>query len=177
MRRGLKAALVSVVCLAGARDAAAQSFPNQARPVPGKVVYVGVAAAGLISKSPGLACSFVLALEWEHLLLTGEGSFGETFDKWDEFDAGAQAGALLFPASDTPYLLAGIEHRVFVDIVNEHRGRTDVSLTGEAGYLIRRESERQVWLGVRGIVPLSSSIYSASSPHLPFAVLVAKFLL
>ena len=176
MRPGLAAALVSVVSVAGARDAAAQSLPDQARPVPGKVLFVGVAAAGLISKSPGLAASVVLAIEWDHLLVTGEASLGQTFSKWDEFDAGAQVGAVLLPAEDTPYVLAGIEHRVFADVINEQRGRTDVSLTGETGYLFRRENERQVWLGVRGIVPISSTIYSATSPHQPVAVLVVKFL-
>ena len=176
MRPGLAAALVSVVSLAGARDAAAQSFPDQSRPAPGKVLYVGVAAAGLISKSPGLAASVVLAIEWEHLLVTGEASLGETFSKWDEFDAGAQVGAVLLPAEDTPYVLAGIEHRTFADVIDEQRGRTDVSLTGEAGYLFRRTGERQVWLGLRGILPMSSSVYSATSPHLPLAVLVLKFL-
>ena len=31
-------------------------------------------------------------------------------------------------------------------------------------------------LGLRGILPMSSSVYSATSPHLPLAVLVLKFL-
>lgn len=176
MRPGLAAALVSAMVLAGAGEVRAQTFPRPVRPAPGKVLYAGVAAAGLISQSPGLAGSVVVAIEWDHLLATGEASLGQTFGRWDEFDAGAQAGAVLFPAEDTPYFLAGIEHRTFADVLNEQRGRTDISLTGEAGWLFRRESERQLWLGVRGIFPISSTIYSTSSPHLPFAVLVAKFL-
>jgi hypothetical protein len=111
------------------------------------------------------------------VLVTGEASLGETFSGWDMFAAGAQAGAVLLPAEDTPYLLAGVEHRIFVDFINERRGRTDSSLTGEAGYLFRRpRGVRQVWLGVRGIVPLSSHVYSNSAPAIPVALLIAKLL-
>lgn len=176
MRPGLLAALVGAASFAGARDAAAQGFPRPVPPVAEKVLYAGVGAAGMISKSPGIAGSVVLAIEWDRLLVTGEASLGQTFSRWDEFDASAQAGAVLFPADDTPYLLAGIEHRTYADVVNEQRGRTDVSLTGEAGWLFRREGERQLWLGLRGIFPISSTVYSATSPHLPFALLALRFL-
>ncbi|HYV64772.1 MAG TPA: hypothetical protein VE964_00930 [Myxococcales bacterium] len=131
----------------------------------------------MISQSPGVAGSVVLTLQWSHLLAAGEASLGQTFSKWNEFDAGAQAGAVLSPFEDTPYVLAGIEHRTFADVANEQRARTDISLTAEVGWLFRRDDDRhQVWLGARGIIPISSSVYSASSPHLPYAVLVGKFL-
>jgi hypothetical protein len=177
MRPALVAGLVGALFVAGARGASAQSSSDQARGVPGRLLYGGMAGEALISDSPGLAAGLVIALEWKHLLFAAEVSLGETFSGWDMFDAGAQAGAVLLPAADTPYLLAGVEHRIFVDIVNEKRGRTDSALTGETGYLFRRPTGvRQVWLGARGILPVTSHVYSSSAPTLAIVLLIVKVL-
>src|SRR5713101_5718089 len=152
MRPGAITGLVGVLSLAGVHSAAAQSSSDQ--------------VAG------------VMALEWKHLLITAELAVGETFSGWDMFNAGAQAGAVLLSRPDTPYFLAGIEYSRFVDFIGERDGRADLALTGEGGYVFRRPNGgRQVWLGIRGIVPIASHVYSDAAPQLPVAVLIVKFLL
>jgi len=178
MRPGAITGLVGVLSLAGVHSAAAQSSSDQVAAVPGKALYFGVAGEGLISRSPGLAVAGVMALEWKHLLITAELAVGETFSGWDMFYAGAQAGAVLLSRPDTPYFLAGIEYSRFVDFIGERDGRADRALTGEAGYVFRRPNGgRQVWLGIRGIVPIASHVYSDAAPQLPVAVLIVKLLL
>lgn len=170
-------ALATVLCAGGVRSAAAQSSPRRSESAPAKPFHFGVEGAGLISGSPGLAIGGVAAFEWNWLLLSADVALGETFSGWDAFLVGAHAGAALLPRADTPYLLAGFEHSIFVDFINEKRGRTDSELTGEVGYLFRRdEGVRQVWLAVRALVPVASHMYSSSAPELPVALLIVKLL-
>jgi len=178
MRPGAVPILLGVLLLAGARSAAAQGPSDEAGSVPGKSLYFGVAAEGLVSGSPGLAIGGIAAIEWERLLIVAEAAFGETFSKWDAFRLGGQAGAVLLSTANAPYLLAGVDHGIFVDVIGERRGRTDTALTGEAGYMFRRlNGGRQIWLGVRGIAPIGSHVYSSAAPQLPLVVLTARFLL
>jgi hypothetical protein len=177
MRPGALVAVLGVL-FAGRPTAAAQGPSDRAAEVPEKAFYFGAAGAGLVSGSPGLAVGGVIAIEWKRLVITAEVAVGETFSGWDMFTAGGQAGAVLLPTMDAPYLLAGVEQSFFADIINEKRGRNDFAFTAEGGYVLRGLSGgRQLWLGVRGIVPITSHVYSSPAPQLPLVVLTARFLL
>jgi hypothetical protein len=142
------------------------------------VFYLGISGAALVGGSSGLAGGGVVAVEWKRLLITAEVSAGETFSGWDAFMARGQAGVLLLGTASAPYVLAGVEQSTLVDIVNERRGRTDFAFTGEAGYLLQgMDGGRQLWIGVRGLVPITSHVYSNAVSQLPVAVLVVKYLL
>ena len=172
------AGLVTVLLIAGARNAAAQNLADDGSAIPGKILYYGVAGGGFLSGSPGLAASGILALEWKRLIVSAEVGLGETFSGWDRFRAGGQAGAFLLPGVDAPYLLAGVEQGTFVDIVHEKRGRTDFALTLEGGYAFRWwNGGRQLWFGARGLIPIVQHVYNATAPAFPAVEFMAKLLL
>jgi len=178
MRPGAVPILLGVLLLAGARSAAAHGSSDTASSVPRKFLYFGVAGEALVSGSPGLALDGIAAIEWKRLLIVAHVAFGETFNKWEVLRVGGQAGAVLLPTANAPYLLAGVEHGTLVDFIGERSGRIDTGVTGEGGYLFRQpDGGRQVWLGLRGIVPIASHLYSSPAPQLPVVVLTAMFLL
>ena len=178
MRRRSVAGLVTLLFLASARNAAAQSTAEDGPAALGKTIYFGVAGGGSISGAPGVAATGILAIEWRRSVLSAEVGVGETFSGWDRFSAGAQAGVFLLPDANAPYLLAGVEQGTFVDIVNEKRGRTDFALTLEGGYALRQSNGgRQLWFGARGMIPIVSHVYTAAAPQFPVVQFMAKLLL
>jgi hypothetical protein len=175
------AVFLTAILLCGARPAGAQSAHERSGSVPEKTVYVGAGGQFLISQSPGLAVTVLLSVQWRQLVISGEAGFADIFSGWEGFHAAAQAGAVLLPSPWTPYLLAGIEDRIFLDIAHDgRRGSDEVALTAEAGYAFRHlGGGRQIWLGARGIFAITSHVYHdvATGPQLPVAALVAKFFL
>jgi len=178
MTPGSIGGLVGALFIAAAHGAAAQGPFFDPANGPGKAFHFGITGAALVAGSPGLAVGGVVALEWKRLLISAEVTAGETFSGWDAFMARGQAGVILTDAAIAPYVLAGVEHSTMDDVINERRGRIDFALTGEAGYLFQSvDGGRQLWLGIRCLVPITSHVYSNTSPQLPVAVLVVKYLL
>ena len=138
MSRSALAVLVTAILLCVARPAGAQSAGERAGSVPERPVYFGAGGQFLISQSPGLAATVLLSVQWRQLVIGGEAGFADTFSGWEGFQAAGQAGAVLLPSPWTPYLLGGIEDRIFLDIAHDgRRGSDEVALTAEAGYAFR----------------------------------------
>jgi len=170
--------LVGALLIAAAHSAAAKDFSGEPENGLGKTFYFGITGAAVVAGSPGVALGGVVAVEWKRLLISAEATAGETFSGWGAFMARGQAGVILADRGDAPYVLAGVEHSTLNDFINERQGRSDFALTGEAGYLLRPSNGgRQWWVGVRGLVPITSHVYSTTVPQPPVAVLVLKLLL
>jgi hypothetical protein len=152
---------------------------------PGGHVYVGLGASAVGALSPGVALSYELSIEVRRFLFNAELLGGPRVNGDDTYLLGGSLGATLSDANEAPYLLGGVGYVVygkmaFDSVPSRGSSRDQVVLTLEAGYVLGRSRRfGQIWLGVRGLVPLKTiaTRYDGPMPDFPFALLTARFLL
>lgn len=169
---------VAFLAIAGLGRADVQESPHPDSPIPGKNWYIGLGLQGLISPSPGTALPIAASFEANSVVAMGEFTVGRDADGWGMDALGIQLGAVLSDHTHAPYALAGLQwmsiDRGFDPII---RGRSDILLTGEVGYVFwRAHVNGQLWLGLRGLLPLSTTQYASPPPHLPYANVLARLL-
>jgi hypothetical protein len=152
---------------------------------PGGHVYVGLGASAIGALSPGVALSYELSIEVRRFLFNAELLGGGRVNGYDTLFLGGSLGTTLSDANEAPYLLGGVGYIAYGNIALDSvpsRGsqRDQVVLTLEVGYVLGRSRRfGQIWLGLRGLVPVATiyTRYDGPMPDFPFALLTARFLL
>jgi hypothetical protein len=152
---------------------------------PGGHVYFGLGASAVGALSPGVALSYELSIEVRRFLFNAEVLGGTRVNGSGTLLFGGSLGTTLSDANEAPYLLGGAGYIVYGNIAFDSvptRGssRDQVVLTLEVGYVLGRSRRfGQIWLGLRGLVPIAtiSTRHDGPMPDFPFALLTARFLL
>jgi hypothetical protein len=180
MKLGTIGAIAQTIVLCSAlpvHGAAAQETGPVA--VPGRLFYGGVVGQGLISHCPGGALSVAVELEPGQAVFGVEASIARLCNEWNALAWAAHAGAVLTSGIHAPYVLAGVQQSTILALAYDGRmGRDDFALTGEAGYAYRRPNGGwQLWLGLRGILPVASRVHATNAPDLPSAAMTVRLLM
>jgi hypothetical protein len=152
---------------------------------PGGHVYIGLGASAVGALSPGVALSYELSIEVRRFLFNAELLGGRRVNGSETFLLGGSLGATLSDANEAPYLLGGVGYLtdgyIQLDSVPSRGSQRDqVVLTLEVGYVLGRSRRfGQIWLGLRGLVPIATiyTRHDGPMPDFPFALLTARFLL